>query len=462
VPVAFVLGAASPVLGQARCDRPVADRPNILLLVADDLGYNDVGYHGAQIRTPVIDRLAREGVRLEWHYVYPTCSPARACLLAGRNAARYGILSPIGVGPDAPHLPLAVRTLPELLRERGYATGLVGKWHLGAAIEYGPLRQGFDEFYGYLHGQVDQFSHESRDLEPIWLRNESPVEEPGHATDLFAREAVDFIARHSGRPFFLEVAFSVPHYPLQVDDRWAAPYQRTIAHPERRLYAGMVAQMDHAVGRIVGALDERGIRRNTLIVFLSDNGGQKEWRNQAYGGRHGPYQRLGDNNPLRGWKGELYEGGVRVVAFANWPARLCPRVVASRVVACDWFPTIARLAGCRLNGSLRLEGLDLWPALAGGCPLPARRFHWQTSREAGYLWGDWKLIRRPAGASGSAPRVEELYHLGRDPLEQRNLAETMPGLAAQLAAALDAELAVDAREAPQEPRPQPSNAALAR
>jgi arylsulfatase A-like enzyme len=446
--VLAALGVQGAVQGAPAQKRPALSDsrlPNFVLIVADDLGWNDVGYHGGQIRTPVLDRLAREGVQLHHHYVYPTCSPTRACLLTGRNAARFGIFSPIGVGPDVPRLPLEVRTLPEALRERGYATGLVGKWHLGASIEYGPNRQGFDEFYGYLHGQVDQFTHQSRDLEPIWLRNEQPIEDPGHATDLFAREAVAFINRHARQPFFLEVAFSVPHYPLQVEERWIAAYQDSIEHPERRLYAGMVSHMDHAVGQIIGALDSAGVRQKTLVVFTSDNGGQKDWQNQAYGGKHGPYQRLADNHPLRGWKGQLYEGGVRAVAFANWPGRLCPGVLNGRALACDWYPTIMRLAGLPPAVEPGLEGFDLWPALACGQPLPGRQFHWKTNRETGYLWEDWKLIRRPAAEDGQQGQIEELYHLATDPLEQRDLARDRPEVARQLARALDRQLARDQR-----------------
>lgn len=422
-------------------------KPNIVLIVADDLGWNDVSYHNSpDLKTPVLDRLARQGVQLDRFYVYPSCSPTRACLLSGRNASRFAIPGPIGIDGGKSHLPLDSVTLPKLLKQRGYATALVGKWHLGATNEVGPRKFGFDYFYGYPHGQVDQFTHESWDLDPIWQRNEESIKDDGHATDLFAREACDFIRTHAGvgkkssPPFFLELCFSVPHYPLQDTEEWLAKYAH-IADPDRRTYAAMVSHMDEAVGRVVAALDQAKVRGNTLVLFTSDNGGQRDWLvSGRYGGKHGMYRTLGNNAPLRGWKVDLYEGGVRVVAFANWPGKLQPGVMKGVATACDFYPTIAALTGAPASGDLQREGMDLWPALQGRANIGPRTFHWDVGSHVGMLDGDYKLIRRVRGKLSPGEEAVELYNLAIDPLEQRNLATTASDVAARLQAKLAAEL----------------------
>lgn len=395
-----------------------ADKPNIILIVADDLGWRDVGYHGSEIKTPVLDKLAKESIQLDRFYVYPTCSPTRACLLTGRNAARFGIHGPIGIDGGRIHLPLCVKTLPKLLKERGYATALVGKWHLGATNDFGPRKHGFDYFYGYLHGQVDQFNHESWDLDPIWQRNEEPIKEEGHATDLFARESVAFIKKSKDKPFFLNLCFSVPHYPVQAPDSWVEKYEKTIEDKERRIYAAMVSQMDDAIGRVLAVLDEAKVRENTLVLFTSDNGGQKDWNStDRYGGKHGPYKKLGDNAPLRGWKTELYEGGVRVVAMAHWRGKLEVGVFQGIGHACDFMPTIAGLTGEPASASLKLDGIDLWPELTGKARSKLRSFHWNIGSQAGILSGNGKYIT----FAGKHPH--EMYELDGDPYEVKNRLE---------------------------------------
>ncbi len=298
----------------AAADRP----PNIVVIIADDLGWKDVGYHGSEIRTPHIDKLATAGVRLERHYVYPTCSPTRAGLLTGRNPSRFGIHAPIA-GRSEQRLPSGTPTLASILRTRGYTTALLGKWHLGLRPEVGPRQYGFDQTYGYLHGQLDQYTHLYKNGDRSWHRNDSFVDEKGHATDLIAGEAVRFIATQRSKPFFLWVAFSVPHFPLQEEDKWVAPYSSSIKDPSRRLYAASVTHMDAGIGRIIAALEKAGKLSETVIFFTSDNGGQQEYHSEVdYGGKHGPNPVLGNNRPLRGWKTDLYEGGVRVPAFVYW------------------------------------------------------------------------------------------------------------------------------------------------
>jgi arylsulfatase B len=441
-PAALVLTglllASALTAAPAEGAEPAPRAPNVVLIVADDLGWNDVGYHGSEVRTPNLDRLAGAGVRLEHHYVFPTCSPTRAALLTGRNPSRFGILGPID-GRSEQALPPGTVTLAGVLRSRGYATAMIGKWHLGLRPDVGPRRYGFDASYGYLHGQVDPDTHLYKNGDRTWHRNEEFVDEPGHPTDLLAAAAVRWIETPRTVPFFLDLAFSVPHTPLLEETHWTSPYEGRIAEPSRRLFAAAVTHMDDAIGRVVAALDRTGQRGQTLIVFTSDNGGQKDYSPRTdYGGRYGPYKALGENRPLRGWKGGLYEGGVRVPAFANWPGRLTPRVVTSTVSALDWPPTLATLAGARIDPLWRWEGIDLWPALNGAAGPSPRRLYWKTDRESAVRAGDLKLIvpRREGG-------VAELYDLADDPGESKDLAIPQPDRVARLTRSLHEEQALD-------------------
>jgi arylsulfatase A-like enzyme len=401
-----------------RVDRP----PNFLIVVADDLGWRDVGYHASEIRTPNLDKLARAGVRLERHYVYPTCSPTRAGLLTGRNPSRLGINAPID-RRSTQALPVDATTLAAVLRNRGYATALMGKWHLGLRPEVGPRRYGFDRSYGYFHGQLDQYSHRYKNGDRTWHRNDAFVDEAGHATDLIANEAIRYLQEERRQPFFLYVGFSVPHYPIQEDATWIKPYGPAIAHPSRRLYAASVTHMDAALGRIVEAVKRTGRLRNTVILFTSDNGGQRDYRSQTdYAGKHGPYPTLGDNRPFRGWKEQLYEGGVRVPAFVFWEGKLSPTVIVQTTSYLDVFPTLAHLARVEIAPRWRLEGRDIGPLLAGdGMPVNAPALYWNTGSQASVLHGDWKLI-----ISRREPGSVELYNLADDPAEASNLAREKP------------------------------------
>lgn len=388
--------------------------PNILVIIADDLGWRDVGYHDSEIQTPNIDTLAKVGVRLERHYVYPTCSPTRAGILTGRNPSRFGIHSPIADRSEAA-LPKDTPTLARTLAKRGYATALFGKWHLGLKPEVGPRQYGFQRSYGYLHGQIDQYTHRYKNGDRTWHRDDAFVDEEGHATDLIADEAVQFIQAARKEPFFLWVAFSVPHHPVQEEAKWLAPYEETIKDASRRQYAASVSHMDAAIGRLVAALDKSGQRKDTLIVFTSDNGGQKDYASKKdYEGKHGPYPTLGDNRPLRGWKGQLYEGGIRVPAFASWPGRLKPAAVTQPVSGLDWYPTLARLAGAEAEG---VEGRDILPLLEGNKQEVGKPLYWNIGSQRAVIAGDWKLIE-PVRKKDAV----ELYDLAADPAEARNLA----------------------------------------
>ena len=422
-----------------------ASRPNVIIFVADDAGWHDVGYHGSEIETPNIDRLAREGVELDQFYVWPTCSPTRASLLTGRPPSRFGILGPIG-GRSRLALPPGTLTLPEFLRRNGYQTAIIGKWHLGLRPEVGPLKYGFEYSYGYLHGQIDQYAHRYKNGDRTWIRNDRFVDEKGHVTDLIAREGVRYIRelRSPGQPFFLYVAFSAPHYPLQEEDRWVSRYAGKISDSSRRLFAASMTHMDDAIGRILSAVREAGLADSTLVFFLSDNGAQKNWTPHGeYGNRYGPYPRLGNNRPLRGWKGELYEGGVRVPAAVYWPGGLAPTKVTEPISAMDIFPTLAGFAAERLRGDSGVEGIDVWAQLTGGRYLSLERvFYWRTRRALAVRVGRWKLIHH-------APRVQEagvdeLYDLREDPLETTDLAADHPDRVKELLEVLSEQSRRDA------------------
>ncbi|NOZ55188.1 MAG: sulfatase-like hydrolase/transferase [Calditrichaeota bacterium] len=416
-----------------RTDFPVQKQPNFVVFVADDAGWHDVGYHGSEIETPNIDRLAREGAELDQFYVWPTCSPTRASLLTGRPASRFGILGPIG-GRSTQALPRDTLTLPAFLGRNGYQTALIGKWHLGLRPEVGPRKYGFEYTYGYLHGQIDQYAHRYKNGDRTWFRNDEFVDEEGHATDLIAREAVGFIreVRDRTRPFFLYIAFSVPHYPLQEEARWVSRYKEKIADPSRRLFAASMTHMDDAIGRVLEALNQESLTGSTLVLFLSDNGAQKSWTPHGeYQNRYGPYDRLGDNRPLRGWKGELYEGGVRVPAVACWPGVLERRKVREPISTIDVFPTLAGFASERLDGKSGIEGMDVWSQLTGGMYSSVERvFYWRTRRALAVRVGRWKLIHHAARVDVQG--LDELFDLEADPLEKRNLAPKRPSKVKEL------------------------------
>ncbi len=417
------------------------EQPNILLIVADDAGWHDVGYHGSEIKTPHIDALAKTGLELDQFYVYPTCSPSRASLLTGRYASRFGIAGPIDMR-SRQTLPKDVITLPEMLRRRGYNTAITGKWHLGLRPESGPRQFGFDYSYGFLHGQIDQYTHRYKNGDLSWHRNGAFIEEEGHATDLITREAVAFIKekRDKSRPFFLYVPFSVPHYPLQEEEKWLKPYTH-IKNKSRRLFAASMSHMDDSVGRLIRTLEEEKLRENTLVIFLSDNGAQEKWAATfEYEGRHGPYDRLGDNRPLRDWKKSLYEGGIRVPALVNWPGRLKPGKMGDMISVTDIMPTVAALVGRKKRQGQTADGKNIWPLLAFGERPDDRSLYLRTASQMMLRRGDWKLIH-----NGNTPEEgsDELYNLRQDPTEKENLAGKYPERVRELKKALQRELARD-------------------
>lgn len=408
----------------------------MIFIMADDLGWADVGYHESDIRTPHLDRLAAEGVQLNRHYVYPTCSPTRVALLSGRFPSRFGVLSPLGSttqmrGEDA--------LLPLRLRQLGYSTHISGKWHIGETPEHRPLGYGFDTSYGYLRGQIDPYTHRYKLGNHVTFhRNDVFVEERGHVTDLITDEAVRVIESAGERPFFLYVAHHSPHFPLNESPKWIDPYNDAIDGIWRRHFAAAVTHLDDGVGQIVAALERAGLRDNTLIVFSSDNGGQQNWTapESQYNGRYRPHETLGNNRPLRGWKGDLYEGGIRVPAFVNWPGHVpAGRVFDQPTHVVDFLPTLLQAAGGDPADVPVAEGIDLWSAVGEeSAELPERVLYWKTPSGSAVREGDWKLIRH------DRDQQTELFDVAGDPLEEHDLAgeqpqrvETLVGLLHQMA-----------------------------
>ena len=431
----LAVGAGGAVLARAVGANPQentpAKRPNIVFIIADDMGWADVGYHGSAIKTPNIDALAEGGVRFEQHYVMPTCTPTRVGLMTGRYPSRFGVTSPAyGQIFDKGTI-----TLAGALQTCGYDTAISGKWHMGSPPECVPLKYGFKRSYGYFHGQIAPYTHRYKTGERCWHRNDELVEEEGHATDLITDEAVRVIETQGDPPLFLYVAYSVPHYPLDEPEQWTAPYDGVFDDPSRRWLAASISHMDHGIGRIVAALERAGKRESTLVVFVSDNGGQKSWHSaQHYDGRYGdrPHTVLGDNRPLRGWKGDVYEGGIRVPALANWPGVLKPGTAPAPVHIVDWMPTLCGLAGCAPERDLHWDGADVWPLIAGGGrPAGPRTLYWKTPGAYALRHGDWKLV---VDHKGEKP---ELYDLSSDPYETRDLTAEQPDRLGELRALLD-------------------------
>ena len=394
--------------------------PNIVYIVADDLGWKDVGFHGSDIKTPNIDRLAETGVKFDQFYVQPMCTPTRAALLTGRYPLRYGLQT--AVIPSGGQYGLATDEwlLPEALKEAGYKTALIGKWHLGhAKTEYWPRQRGFDYFYGALVGEIDHFKHEAHGVGD-WYRDNERVEEPGYDTTLFGDDAVRLInEQDANTPLFLYLAFTAPHTPYQAPQEYLDKNAQ-IADESRRAYAAMINAMDDQIGRVLDALEKRNMRENTLIIFHSDNGGT---RSAKFTGESAVKGELPPNNgPYRDGKGMLYEGGTRAVGLANWPGRIQPGVVSGMIHVVDMYPSLAGLAGAQLGKNKQLDGLNVWPAISEGKPSPRDEVVYNIEPFRGAVRkGDWKLVWQAL----LPPRME-LFDISHDTSETTNLTETNP------------------------------------
>ena len=424
---AVVIAAVLAFAGGARADAPPRSTPNVVLIVADDLGWNDVGYHGSEIRTPNIDRIVAEGVEFDRFYAYPLCSPTRAALMTGRFSLRTGITRPI-TGFTEGGLPLDERLLPEIFRAAGYETFMVCKWHLGSSrAEYFPQNRGFDHFYGFLSGFIDYYDHTF--LGGVdWQRNGRTLREEGYATELITDEAVRLLRdRDRERPTFLFVSYGAPHGPQaapQEDiDRYTA-----IEDEYRRVYAAMVDNMDTGIGRIVDALAAERMSADTLVLFMSDNGGAGVGFTRFI-----PHSSDGRNDPLRAGKGSPFEGGIRVPAAAWWPGVLESGRKSEQVISVhDLLPTLAEAAGIPVTGHQPLDGESQWPALRSGDLVPRPAFVVGSIGGTAVIDGDWKLVK-----SGSLPFVglgeeSELYRFVEDPLEEHDLSAEHPDVVHRL------------------------------
>ncbi len=414
------------------------EKPDIVFILADDLGSYDVGWRGSEIKTPNLDKLAMAGARLENFYVQPVCSPTRASLMTGRYPMRYGLQVGV-IRPWAKYgLPLEERTLPQALREVGYTTAICGKWHLGSFDKaYWPNARGFDHWYGHLFGALDYFTHD-RDGKLDWYRDGEPNHDEGYTTFLVGNEAAKIIrAQRKNKPLFLYVPFNAVHGPLQVPEKYKEPYSHFKG--QRQTYAGMVAALDEMVGKIVAAVDETGRRKNTLFIFSSDNGGPKPGV-------------VTSNGPLRAGKGTLYEGGVHTCAFATWENHIKPGKIDALSHMVDWYPTLLKLAGAPLEQKLPLDGKDIWPCLTKNGPSPHEAILLNAAPNTGAIRvGNWKLIlngnaresdeeKSTEKTKGKKKKKEmeeanlELFDLANDPSEKKNLATERPEKAKELRA----------------------------
>ena len=398
-------------------------KPNILYIVADDLGWKDVGFNGCtDIKTPNIDKLCTGGVKLTQFYVQPMCTPTRAALMTGRYPFRYGLQTAVIPSVSNYGLDTTEWLLPQALKEAGYKTAIIGKWHLGHADKkFWPRQRGFDYQYGPMIGELDYFTHEEHGVLD-WYRDNKPVREKGYTTTLLGNDAVKYIeAQNPSTPFFLYLAFNAPHTPYQAPKEYVDRYPN-IADPTRRTYAGMVACLDDNIGRVVAALDKKGLRDNTLILFHSDNGGT---RNAMFSGVMADVSKIKlpcDNGSYREGKGTLFEGACRVCACANWPGHIKPQTVDGLIHAVDLYPTLAALAGASTAKCKPLDGINVWDTIAEGKPSPRTEIVYNIEPfRAGLRQGDWKLIWRTL-----LPSSVDLYDLAQDPSEQNNLAAANP------------------------------------
>jgi arylsulfatase A-like enzyme len=423
VAVAFVLSClALSASTQREAGNP--QRPNVVLIITDDVGYGDIGSYGAtDIKTPNIDRLAKEGVRLTDFYAAPQCTPTRAALMSGRYQQRVGMeraLGSTGAALEA-GLPATGRSLPRLLKNNGYATALIGKWHLGYKPEFGPNAHGFDYFFGFLSGYIDFYTHtRGGDGLSDLFENTTPVQKDGYMTDLLTARSVRFIEQHAAQPFFLEVAYNAAHWPFQPPDHYSksannAAFQgpADAVPATRKDYIAMLERADVGVGQILQALNARGLTRNTLVIFTNDNGG--EW--------------LSNNAPLFHRKDTLWEGGIRVPAIFRWPGRLPAGKTSAQVgITMDLTASILAATTTPVPPDARLEGMNLLPVLAGGSPIVERTLFWRisvpTRQQRAVRMGDWKLL-----IDGDDLL---LYNLRTDIGERHDLAMQRPDLVAKL------------------------------
>lgn len=427
------LAVASSAGAQGQGDREPL-RPHIVHIIVDDLGWKDVGFNGCKdIRTPNIDRLASEGAVLDQFYVQPMCTPTRAAIMTGRYPFRYGLQTAVIPSVSAYGLDTDEWLMPQCLKEAGYATAIIGKWHLGHADrKWWPRQRGFDYQYGAMIGELDYFTHQEHGVVD-WYRDNSTVIEEGYTTTLLGMDAARLIQNHdTSVPLYLYLAFNAPHTPYQAPQEYIDRYP-DIVEPTRRTYAAMVTCLDDEIGRVVRALEQAGMRERTIIIFHSDNGGT---RNAMFAGVMADVSKIVlpcDNGPYREGKATLFEGGTRVCGFVNWPGKIKAGRVDGKIHAVDFYPTLAALAGASTAKSKPLDGVDVWDALARNASSPRSEIVYNIEPFRGAIRdGDWKLIWRTM-----LPQSVDLYNLADDPSETKNLASEHPELVERMKLRID-------------------------
>ena len=399
-----------------------ATKPNIIIIVADDLGYADVGFNSAKdMKTPNLDKLANSGMRFKSLYSQQMCTPTRAALMTGRYPMRYGLQTFVITPGQTYGLKTDEITMADALKNAGYDTYAVGKWHLGHADEkYWPQNRGFDYFYGCALGEVDFYS-KKRNGVIDWQRNGKHLKEEGYFTTLITDDAVRLIDQQpADKPFFLYMAHLAVHSPYQAPQKYLDRV-KDIKEEPRRTYAAMAAAMDDSVGDVLKALERKGVRDNTIVLFLSDNGGIKKYGSIMAKGK-GERPAPANNGPLRGSKGSLYEGGVRSVSAINWPQHIRPGETTDIFHVVDIMPTLVKLAGGKMPTDRPIDGKNIWPAITQGKASPRNEVLINAEMHRGAVRkGDWKLIK-----SATLPSSIELYNIIDDIGETNNLADKYP------------------------------------
>jgi arylsulfatase A-like enzyme len=410
--IAGAAGSFVAVSAIRRARAQTSDKPNIVYIMADDMGYADVSCYGRpDIQTPNIDRIAANGMRfLQGYANSAVCSATRTGLITGRYQyrLRIGLEEPLPAGQPEIGLPPSHPTLPSLLKKAGYGTTLIGKWHLGILPKFGPLKSGYDHFYGFRGGAIDYFAHQGTDHKDDFWNDDAAIRETGYTTELFGRRAVDSIDAYarSRQPFFISLHFNAPHWPWEtVDDEAESDRLRTKALTDydggtQRTYQRMIQAMDLQIGRVLQALDANNLAENTIVIFTSDNGGE----------------RFADTWPFTGRKTELLEGGLRIPAIVSWPARF-PRGRTTEQVAIsmDWMPTLLAAAGTAPDPAFPSDGMSLLPVLTQGAPPIPRKLFWRykANAQAAHRDGDFKYLKIRDNTF--------LFNVADDPMERANL-----------------------------------------
>jgi arylsulfatase A-like enzyme len=421
-------------------------QPNFIVIYTDDQGIGDLGCYGARdLKTPHMDRLAARGVRFtNWYSNSPVCSPSRCALMTGQYPWRHGIMNflPAQATHDVPGLKPGAVTLPGELRKVGYRTAAVGKWHLGSAPESRPLQQGFDEHFGFYSGWGDYYSHRYYNMSrtapehifhDLWRNGEEVFEDPAYSTELFTREAKAFIERQKkDQPFFLYLAHGAPHYPMIAPKKYMDRFPASM-DPDRRLHAAMLAAVDDGIGEILDLLKRRGLDRDTVIFFQSDNGSTSEGRSDSKGR---PY-RGGSNAPFRGYKGGLFEGGIRMPALMSWPGVIpAGKVLDSPGQTMDIMPTFLHWAGAAAPP--KVDGFNVAPMISESAPSPHAELFLEYQGQTAMRRGEWKFMLGPKeGLGENAVAAKWLSNLKEDAGEKRNWLEQAPTVAAEMEARLN-------------------------